>query len=77
MSDYQEYYKKAWELGLLRHSEILKDAREAGYQHAIELLKKASDGKCKCENRTDEGLNNDCNVCNYFFAYRFLEAANE
>ena len=39
MSDYHEYYKKAWELGLVQHSEILQDAKARGYDLAIKMLK--------------------------------------
>jgi hypothetical protein len=39
MSDYNEYYKRAWELGLVQHSEILQDAKARGYDLAIKILK--------------------------------------
>lgn len=39
MSDYTEYYKKAWELNLVQHSEVLKQAEERGYNAAIQALK--------------------------------------
>jgi hypothetical protein len=39
MSDYNEYYKKAWEMGLVQHSEILRDAQARGYDLAVKILK--------------------------------------
>jgi hypothetical protein len=39
MSDYNEYYKKAWELGLVQNSEIIRDAQARGYDLAVKILK--------------------------------------
>jgi len=39
MGDYNEYNKKASELGLVQNSEILRDAVARGYDLAVKILK--------------------------------------
>ena len=37
MSDFTEYYKKAWELGLIKHTEEIREAEARGMLVGFEL----------------------------------------
>lgn len=53
MSDFTEYYKKAWELGLIKHTEEIREAEARGYKMAATTLAdlgfiEASFALCSC-----------------------------
>lgn len=41
MSDFTEYYKKAWELGLIKHTEEIREAEARGMLVGFKLAAKA------------------------------------
>jgi hypothetical protein len=39
MSDFNEYYKKAWELGLMDQTAVLREAESRGFDLAVQMLR--------------------------------------
>lgn len=39
MSDFNEYYKKAWELGLMDQTAVLREAEARGFELAVQMLR--------------------------------------